>query len=356
MTQDNTPIRTSTSSQNAIYLVDCSSTGRVRPWRKQKMNSRAVGASMMRIWRKHPRKNIEFKRRGSRMTACSDYLVFGEHVDVETGEVTKVLDAAMFCRDRLCPMCQWRKSLVTFAQLSQIMDKLDADYPGQLVPIFLTLTMKNCGFDSLAEALTALTTAWSRMMCQKAHSRKPYLVTRGWFRAIEITYNPETNTWHPHIHAVLLEDADYFTNQDKYISHEGWVAEWRWALRADYDPSVDVRTIKNDRADAVAEISKYAVKPGEWISDDYGATDARVELLANALKGRRLVAFGGLMKEARKQLKQEDAETADLIRTGEDESIRGDLRVALDRYEWQAGVTNDYVLVSRMETPPAALG
>lgn len=334
-------------------LHDVSSTGKVRPWRKQKMTSRAVAASMMRIWKRFPRKNLSFKKRGIMMTACGEYLAFGEHVNPETGEVVQLLDAANFCRDRMCPMCQWRKSLVTFAQLSAIMDKIEADRPGELVPIFLTVTMRNVPAEELGAAIDLILKSWSRMMNSK-HKRKPWRVSAGWFRALEITYNAETGEWHPHIHAVVLVDSDYFTDPGKYIDHAGWVAEWRWALRADYDPSVDVRTIKNDRADAVAEVSKYAVKPGDWVSDDYDATDERVELLATTLKGRRLVAFAGAMLEARKALKQEDAETADLVRTGEDEDMRGDLRVALDRYEWQAGVTNDYVLVRRDEFDPAA--
>lgn len=136
-------------------------------------------------------------------------------------------------------------------------------------------------------------------------------------------------------------------HQQAASDHDAWVAEWRWALGCDYDPSVDVRTIKNERAHAVAEVSKYAVKPGEWVNlDDADGTDSRVELLALELKGRRLVAFGGLMMQARKLLKQEDAETADLVHTGEDAEVRGDLLVALDRFEWQVGVTN-YVHVKR---------
>lgn len=61
------------------------------------------------------------------------------------------------------------------------------------------------------------------------------------------------------------------------------------------------------------------------------------------------------MKEARAALKQEDAETADLVHTGEDAEVRGDLLVALDRFEWQVGVTN-YVRVKRdvLVEPPSA--
>lgn len=335
-------------------LEDESSTGKKRPWRKQKMGSRAIAASLYRCWKKHPRKNAALKKRSDRMHRCSDYLVFGDVVNPETGEVVRKLQAAEFCRDRLCPMCQWRKSLVTFAQVSEIMDWVDVHHAGEFVPIFLTLTMKNVPNEGLGDAITAILQSWSRMMNSK-RKRKPWRVTAGWFRALEVTYNKDTDTWHPHIHAVLLVPADYFTDADKYIEHDAWVAEWRLALRADYDPSVDVRTVKGDRAHAVAEVSKYAVKPGDWLDrEDNAGTDGRVLLLATELKGRRLTAFGGVMKEARAALKQEDAETADLVHTGEDAEVRGDLLVALDRFEWQVGVTN-YVHVKRdvLVEPPS---
>lgn len=335
-------------------LEDESSTGKKRPWRKQKMGSRAIAASLYRCWKKHPRKNAALKKRSDWMQQCGNYLVFGDVVNPETGEVARKLQAAQFCRDRLCPMCQWRKSLVTFHQLSEIMDRVDADHPNEFIPIFLTLTMKNVPNAELGTAITRILQAWSRMM-NKSNRRKPWRVTAGWFRSLEITYNPDTAEWHPHIHAILLVPADYFTDADKYIDHDAWVAEWHRALRADYDPSVDVRTIKAERAHAVAEVSKYAVKPGEWVNlDDADGTDERVGLLAVELKGRRLTAFGGVMKEARAALKQEDAETADLVHTGEDAEVRGDLLVALDRFEWQVGVTN-YVRVKRdvLVEPPS---
>lgn len=216
------------------------------------MTSSAVAASMYRLWNEHPRKWAFLKKRADRMHRCSDYLVFGDVVNPETGEVVRKLQAAEFCRDRLCPMCQWRKSLVTFAQVSEIMDWVDAHHAGEFIPIFLTLTMKNVPSDGLGDAITAILQSWSRMMNSK-HKRKPWRVVAGWFRALEVTYNKDANTWHPHIHAVLLVPADYFTNPDEYIDHDAWVAEWRWALKADYDPSVDVRTVKGDRDHAAPQ-------------------------------------------------------------------------------------------------------
>lgn len=312
------------------------------------MTSRAVAASLYRCWKKHPRKNADLKKRSDHMQRCCDYLVFGDVVNQVTGEVTRKLQAAEFCRDRLCPMCSWRKSLVTFSQLSDIMLRIDSTTDG-LVPIFLTLTMRNCVSADLDDCISRELRAWSRMVTSK-HRRKPWRIAVGWFRALEITYNKKDGTWHPHIHAILLVKPDYFDkSKDDYISQEDWIAEWRWALGVDYDPSVDVRTVKGGQAKAIAEVAKYTVKPGEWLDlDDGDGTDERVELLARVLKGRRLTAFGGLMKETRKALKQEDAETADLVRTGDDATMRGDLVTAMEKFEWQIGLTN-YVSVGREE-------
>lgn len=342
MTKDN--IQTNETAPE--ILSDTSATGRNRPWRKQKVGSQAVAASMYRLWNKHPRKWDFLKRRADRMWRCSDYLVFSDNADKETGEVTHKLHAAEFCRDRMCAMCQWRKSLVLFAQVSDIMNKIDAEHSGEFVPIFLTLTMKNVATNELGQGITDILKAWSRMM-NKSRKRKPYFVTRGWFRALEITYNAQTKEWHPHIHAVLLVDADYFENPNKYIEHSAWIAEWKWALQVDYDPNVDVRTFKGERSKAVAEVSKYSVKPGEWLDkNDNDGTDERVFILATELKGRRLTAFGGLMLQVRKELKQEDVENADLVHTDEDATMRGEIVIALERYEWQIGISN-YVKVKR---------
>lgn len=312
------------------------------------MNSLAVAKSMYRIYNKHPRKDYAFKKKADRMWWCSNYLCFDDRVDTETGEVVRKLAAAQFCRDRLCPMCAWRKSLVTFHQVSRMIDYIELHHPGKYVPIFVTLTMRNCTAAELPDEITHILTAW-RLMMNSKNNRKPYRVAAGWMRTLEVTYNAAADTWHPHIHAIVLVPVSYFdTAGDDYIDHDGWVAEWRWALRADYDPSVDIRTIKGERAHAVAEVSKYTVKPGEWVSEDEDATDERVRLLSTTLARRRLVMFGGLFKEVRKLLELEDAETADLVQTDGEDDVRGDVVVAMVRYEWQIGVTN-YVCTERTE-------
>lgn len=343
---DNTNAQQNNGDAPIEVLRDESSTGRVRPWRPQKVMSSMVARSMVRIYHDHPKKYPSHKKRGQRMADCAGYLVFGEYVPRATGEVTRRLDAASFCRDRMCPMCQWRKSLVTFAQVSTIMNVLQKRVP-DAVPIFLTLTVRNCKAAELGNTVTRVLKGWSTLT-SKCGNPKLNATIIGWFRTLEITYNSVTQEWHPHIHAIVIMPSSYFSDTDKYMSNRDWQAAWKKAARLDYDPIVDVRRIASNDSKAVAEVSKYAVKPGDWLDKDNGVTDRNVALLSDVLKGRRLVAFGKAMMEIRKELKQVDADNADLVNTDCDtENMRDDIRIALVRYNWQSGITNNYVFSKR---------
>lgn len=144
----------------------------------------------------------------------------------------------------------------------------------------------------------------------------------------------------------------YFKKPEKYIKQDEWVRMWQKSLRADYTPIVDIRVAKQKRKgqgmeSTVAEVAKYIVKSSEILdpSDEFG-TDRAVSALDSALFNRRLVAFGGIFKEIRKELKQKDAETADLIHVDEDgvpegcycDTCGGILEEI--RYHWHIGLRN----------------
>lgn len=329
-------------------LSDVSSTGRRRAWADRKRESRAVAASLIRVGKADGDEPCE--RAGSRVWVCADDLTYRVEADLETGEVVQRLDGVHFCRDRLCPLCQWRKSLVTAASLSRCLDWVDEHRPG-LMPIFLTLTVRNCAGGELGDTIQALTDGWGRMVKDRGMRGR----VAGYFRSVEITYNAASDTWHPHIHAILLVDAGYFADQALYMAQTEWVAAWRHFARLDYDPVVDVRALRSNRGrrDAVAEAAKYSVKPGEWLSEDADETDARVRVLREALRGRRLTTWGGALKDARAALKLADAEdrNADLVNTGEDgeEGSRA-VSIATARYVWSDG-WHDYVCVSMEGSP-----
>src|SRR5690606_10304521 len=138
---------------------------------------------------------------------------------------------------------------------------------------------------------------------------------------LEVTRNQRRGDYHPHFHVLLAVKPSYFGGG--YIKQAEWVQLWQEAMRVDYRPVVDVRTVKAKRSSqtvegAVAEIGKYAVKPSDYLVEDPDEAAAAVEVLDGALKNRRLVAYGGLFREIRRELHMKDPETADLIEIDED--------------------------------------
>ena len=67
----------------------------------------------------------------------------------------KKIKASKFCRVRLCPVCQWRRSLKMFGQVKKITDKiLESDKSIRF--IFGTFTIKNCVAEDLETCINIL--------------------------------------------------------------------------------------------------------------------------------------------------------------------------------------------------------
>jgi len=334
-----------------------------RPWRAHKRISSLLSESYGRIGEYG--KAYYCADCGSRL----DFKIFSDG--------SKTLHNASFCRVRLCPMCAWRRSLKIFGQVSKVMDYLSEDCNYKY--IFLTFTVKNVG-DDLSKSIDALMLAWKQLGKRKEFRK----VSQGSFRALEVKKRIERTDYHPHIHAIVMVNKSYFTENSVYLSHAEWQSLWRQCANLDYDPQVDVRVVKPDEkkgddtiaqsdatqkvatySEAVAEVAKYAVKGSEFILDarqmakDVGLsiesngykqlekfcrayTDEVVTVLDSALKGRRLVSFGGKMREVHKLLNLDDPEDGDLINT-DNEDIRDDLGYVIETYRWHIGYMN-YVL------------
>ena len=245
--------------------------GKPVPWKPKKIRGLKVADSFQRLG---------YDKKAMRIRFCGSALAFLRNL--ETGE--KKLHSADFCKERLCPMCQWRKSLKVFHQVSKVMDRAQQEQP-QLVPLFLTLTLKNCTGADLSDTLDTVFKGWKNVV----DHRKIRKIVQGWFRALEVTYNKEDDTFHPHIHAIILVDKSYFKKDNKdYMQTADWVQMWRTALKLDYDPVCDIRKVKGGKGKhkAVAEVAKYTLKDSDFIFDDNELTDKLVEVLSNTLRGR----------------------------------------------------------------------
>lgn len=322
-----------TTTGTGEVLEDTSETGRIRPWKKHKMSNVKLGELFELEERLFGEKegHLLTESRMRSLKECAEFLWF-----LEDEKKKRRLHRANFCRVRLCPMCNWRRSLKLFSQVSAITDAILAEKKARF--IFVTLTIQNVQGDALRETLDKLNKAFTYITAKSrnfAPAKKLKKNLLGYMKAEEITYNAERNDFHPHIHAILEVRLSYFKNG--YIKQKDWTELWRSALGVGYDPIVDVRNIKGGTPKAVAEVAKYPVKMHDIlkVADKEQAARA-LRKLYQAIFKRRLVTFGGDFREYRRRLQLDDVETGDLTHVETEEKTFN--AVAQVLFKWHADV------------------
>lgn len=314
--------------ENALTaLSDAGRGGRERPWRAYKMANELLSQAYSGF----------NDSKASRLSLCGKSLTF-----IVDDSGNKKLINAESCRVRLCPLCAWRRSLKNFWNTMHILNFWQQE-GNEYSFIFLTLTVRNVEGVELSSTLDALFGAFQRFS-QRDAVRKVFL---GMVRNVEITHNinPKSesyDTFHPHIHCIVAVKPSYFKSHD-YLSQKRITALWREALRADYDPIVDVRRVKGSDAHAVAECSKYAAKAADYIiPDDWDLTVATVKILDRALDRRRLIAYTGVFRKAMNALKLEDAEDGDLNNVDSLDDVALGEHTRVETYYWYSGYRQYY--------------
>nr|AAD33672.1 Rep protein [Clostridium beijerinckii] len=321
--------------KNIILLSDKDKKDKERPWVSKKVKSDLLADSYERL---------KMFKKSEKVRDCGSFLEFRRFHDQSLK-----LNYANFCKDRLCPMCGWRRSLKIFGQTSQIMDKVTADKNYKF--IFLTLTIRNVKGDDLSDTIDHMFKTWHLFIKRKKIKDS----VLGWFRALEVTHdvdqlitplsysirkktlkklglnvgdpNPTFNTYHPHFHCIMMVPSRYYKEKELYIKQSDFSTMWKEVLKIDYEPIVHVEKFKGDTdyevKKGVAESTKYTVKDNDYLlEDDELMTDSTVNILSNALFRRRLVALGGEFKKIAKELKLDDCLDGDLVHTDQ-----------LDRYD-----------------------
>ena len=194
--------------------------------------------------------------------------------------------AARVCNARLCPYCEWRRARVQRARLLTGAAALLEAEP-RLVPLMLTLTLRNVPMEGLRPTFDQLHKAWNNL------TKRESFPTRLWYRRTEVTVStPEGRakkrrdgrgsesaregketgevTLHPHLHCLLFVSPAYFGR--RYIKQDVWAENWRQCLGIDYTPVVDVRraygkdgekTSASLPLSATMEASKYITKAAD---------------------------------------------------------------------------------------------
>lgn len=294
----------------------------------------ALAASYDRL--AEARKAPQWATKAIRVRECGTYLGV-----VSTDRNPSTIVAANFCRERLCPACQRRRSLRIWSCTSQILDAVDDGWGDHVKYLFLTLTVKSCRLEALSDTLTHMADAWARWNKTTAWRRR----VMGSIRTTEITINKDTGLAHPHYHVILAVHREYGRKgNDLYWSQDEWAAKWRQFAGLDYDPIVYISRVKGERGSQVAEVSKYLAKDSDYIIDSQAAqmgqdeaealTDYRVAALTEQLRGKRLVAYAGIFFQVRKDLAIDDPEDGPLT-----DYLRGDVVSCIRHYHWHAGLS-----------------
>lgn len=274
------------------------------------------------------------EKKAEKVSGCADRLSFKQD---SSGKLT--LHQTWFCKSRLCPMCNWRRSMKIAYQNKLVVEK--ANERENLQWIFLTLTVRNTDAQELPETLSELSKGFYRLFKYKRVSG----AVKGYFRALEVTRNADKDnpewygTYHPHYHVLIAVRPSYF--KKAYIKQADWVALWRKAMRLDYDPVVHVQRVKpkaelddmtSYEADvkraiaeqkAILEVSKYPVKDSEVINPNQDESENVETLLTldDALAFKRLIGYGGILKEIHAELNLDDAEEGNLLNVTEEDEI-----------------------------------
>lgn len=257
---------------------------RLDVWRERKDEARRMAEAM---------RAAGFENRAARMAMCAWSLHVKECPrDGYVGGVQ-----TMRCRDRLCPLCMWRRADQLAAQVIAEAVELKRQEPSTRF-LLVTLTAKNAVEPGeLKETIKAMTKAWHTLMRRPLYKR----AWLGWVRRIEITRGADGLSWHPHMHVMVAVQTSYFTERTSYKTTAQVVEDWRTVMGLDYDPICDIRAV-SELGGGVREVAKYSVKPADITHIAAAGDVLAVRTLAYALKNIRLVQWGGMWADVRTAL------------------------------------------------------
>lgn len=286
--------------------------------------------------------------RAEKLYNCSTYLWF----ELKRGQTIdkKKLKRINSCKLRLCPFCQWRKSLKTFANIFkcvQEIEKLDRYKDSNEKSRFVawTLTTENVELEALSDEIDRILKGFDILRRRKDFKN----AFEGYIRSVEVVVDREREITlkrflrakdyyvkrrisvgdlnsnymkcNVHIHILLHTRYNIYTGGN-YITQEKLTKIWQSILDLDYKPIVWVESFKTrnrvTKGKELAEFAKYVVKSNNYlrydcsldkdsrsfIKDKEFLLDAKVIFhLDEAMASRRLFAMGGSFRKISKELK-----------------------------------------------------
>lgn len=213
-------------------------------------------------------------------------------------------DGVMSCKQRLCAVCQKKRSLLWYMKMLPVMKRYIEQ--GNKI-MFVTFTIKNT--ENLADGLNYLQDAFGYLI-SKAHKITKafkYLFIGG-VRSIEIKRGKNSGLWHPHMHCLFVKRNNTQFSDDGEFLRAAWntclctvhgeLAKWGSVdykaintVRKDGTRTKSKISTINDCCKAICETFKYATK-FDWQNDEKDIPE-----LVESLKGRRLIVPFGEVRD-----------------------------------------------------------
>lgn len=222
---------------------------------------------------------------------CNTFLSFVADKTLEKQKLYK----ANSCKNRFCPVCAWRKARKDALGLSLMMQYIKQEENKEF--IFLTLTTPNVMSDELENEIKRYNNSFRKLIKRK----KVDSVIKGYVRKLEITYNKKRDDYNPHFHVLIAVNKSYFTDKRYYISQQEWLDLWRDVTGISEITQVQVQKIRQNNNKELYEMAKYSGK-----DSDYLINQKVFDAFYKSLKGKQVLVYSGLFKEAKKKLKNGD--------------------------------------------------
>lgn len=222
---------------------------------------------------------------------CNTFLSFVADKTLEKQKLYK----ANSCKNRFCPVCAWRKARKDALGLSLMMQYIKQQEKKEF--IFLTLTTPNVMSDELENEIKRYNNSFRKLIKRK----KVGSVIKGYVRKLEITYNKKRDDYNPHFHVLIAVNKSYFTDKRYYISQQEWLDLWRDVTGISEITQVQVQKIRQNNNKELYEMAKYSGK-----DSDYLINQKVFDVFYKSLKGKQVLVYSGLFKEAKKKLKNGD--------------------------------------------------
>lgn len=222
---------------------------------------------------------------------CNTFLSFVADKTLEKQKLYK----ANSCKNRFCPVCAWRKARKDALGLSLMMQYIKQQENKEF--IFLTLTTPNVMCEELENEIKRYNNSFRKLIKRK----KVGSVIKGYVRKLEITYNKKRDDYNPHFHVLISVNKSYFTDKRYYISQQEWLDLWRDVTGISEITQVQVQKIRQNNNKELYEMAKYSGK-----DSDYLINQKVFDAFYKSLKGKQVLVYSGLFKEAKKKLKNGD--------------------------------------------------